>query len=199
VGGTAGAANNFTRVNETIPNQATSYNQTTVTGTTTTDDFNLDSAATAGIGASDTVSLVAVGGRVGSSAATAASIVYRLKSQPAGTTSESVSVPVAVNGWTTHRVTMPQIYQLTSYADPQSGGAWTPGLLDTTQVGYRSNVSQTTQRRVSTLWALVEFVPVARRAKVWNGSVWVASPAKVWSGSAWVEKPVKTWTGSAWA
>lgn len=37
-----------------------------------------------------------------------------------------------------------------------------------------------------------------QRAKVWDGSSWVAKPAKVWNGSAWVEKPVKVWNGSAW-
>ncbi|MCX5598429.1 hypothetical protein OOK29_09790 [Streptomyces phaeochromogenes] len=160
VGGTAGAANNYTRVNETPPNDATSYNQTTATGTTTTDDFNLDSSATAGIGAGERVTLVAVGGRIGSNAATAASLVYRIKSQTAGTVLESASVSVALNGWATHKAASPFPYQLTSYTDPQAGGAWTQALLDTAQIGYRSNVSQTTARRVSALWALAETVPV---------------------------------------
>lgn len=160
VGGTAGAANNYTRVNETPPNDATSYNQSTATGTTATDDFNLDSSATAGIGAGERVTLVAVGGRIGSNAATAASLVYRIKSQTAGTVLESASVSVALNGWATHKAASPFPYQLTSYTDPQAGGAWTQALLDTAQIGYRSNVSQTTARRVSALWALAETVPV---------------------------------------
>lgn len=159
VGGTAGAANNFTRINELTPDDATSYNATTVTGTTTIDDFNMESSTAAGIGASDTITLVQVGGRVGSSATTTASLVYRIKSQASGTLLESASVPVNVNGWQTHLATAGKTYQLTSYVDPQAGSAWTAALLDTTQIGYRTNVSQSSVRRVSTLWALVEFVP----------------------------------------
>ncbi|MFJ8798521.1 hypothetical protein [Streptomyces sp. NPDC102487] len=159
VGGTAGVANNFTRVNETTPNDLTSYNQTALTGTTTTDDLNLASALSAGIAPADQITLVQVGGRVGSIATTAASIVYRLKSQASGTTVESASVSVALNGWATHVNNTIRPYQLTSYSDPQSGGPWQPALLDTAQIGYRGNVAQTTTRRVSTVWLLVEFLP----------------------------------------
>lgn len=159
VGGTAGAANNFTRVDETTPDDATTYNETTATGTTTIDDFNLPSTASAGIGASDTISLVAVGARIGSNAVTAASLVYRVKSQSSGTVAESASVSVAVSGWASHRSAAPFVHQLVSYTDPQTGTAWTPSRIDSAQIGYRANVSQTTVRRVSTLWLLVEFVP----------------------------------------
>lgn len=159
VGGTAGAANNFTRVNERTPNDATSYNQTVATGTTTIDDFNLQSAASAGIGSADIINLVSVGIRAGSDNTTAASLVTRLKSQAAGTVVESASTSINVNGWQTHKGAVPRLYQLNSYTDPQSGGAWTPALLDTAQIGYRTNVSQVTTRRVSGLWALVEVIP----------------------------------------
>lgn len=161
VGGTAGAANNFTRVDETTPDDATTYNETSLSGTTTTDDFNLPTAASAGIAATDSITLVAVGARVGSNATTTASLVYRLKSQAGGTVAESASVSVAVNGWASHKAAAPFVHQLVAYTDPQGGGAWTASRLDTAQIGYRANVSQTTVRRVSTLWALVEFVPTA--------------------------------------
>lgn len=159
VGGTAGAANNYTRVAETTPDDATTYNETTATGTTTIDDYNLSSPATAGIGTDDLITLVQVGARIGSNAATAASLVYRLKAQAAGTTSESASVSVALNGWATHKATAPYIPQLTSYVNPQTSTAWTRTALDTAQVGVRSNVSQATARRVSAIWALVEYIP----------------------------------------
>lgn len=160
VGGTAGASNNFTRVSETTPDDATSYNQSTATGTTTIDDFNVTNASAAGIGASDTITLVQVGQRAGSNAATTASIVTRIKAAAAGTVAESASIPVNVNGWNTHANAIPKIYKLTAYVKPSST-AWTPGDLDTMQIGYRGNVSQSTQRRVTTLWALVEYVPAA--------------------------------------
>lgn len=164
VGGTAGAANNFTRVNERTPDDSTSYNQTTDTGTTTIDDFGLESAASAGIGSADLITCVQVGGRVSSDLTTAASIVYRIKSQAAGTVLESASVPVNNTGsagaWSVHRGQSPRPYQLTSYTDPQDATAWTAAKLDGAQIGYRGDVSQTTVRRVSTLWALVDFVPI---------------------------------------
>ncbi|MFJ8345036.1 beta strand repeat-containing protein [Streptomyces sp. NPDC094153] len=159
VGGTAGAANNWTRVSERTPDDATSYNQTSASGTTTIDDFKMESPTTAGIGATDTITLVQVGGRVASSATTAASIVYRLKGQAGGTVVESPSVSVANTAWSVHSGVSPRPYQLTAYTNPQTGTAWTPTTLGTAQVGYRGNVSQTSVRRVSTLWALAEFVP----------------------------------------
>ncbi|ELP64177.1 hypothetical protein PV735_05285 [Streptomyces turgidiscabies] len=164
VGGTAGAGNNYTRISETTPDDATSYNETAATGTTTIDDVNLDSSATAGIGAGERVALVQVGARIGSNAATAASLVYRIKSQAAGTVLESGSVSVALNGWASQKSAAPYVYQLTSYTDPQAGGAWTQALLDTAQIGYRTNVSQATTRRVSALWALVETIPLTTAA-----------------------------------
>lgn len=158
-GGTAGAANNWTRVAETPPDDGTTYNELTATGTTSSDDFTLSSAASAGIGASDPITLVAVGARVGSTATTAASIVTRLKGQAGGTLLESASTSVAVSGWTTHKSAVPRLYQLTAYVNPQTSTAWTRSALGTAQIGYRGNVSQATTRRVSNLWALVEFVP----------------------------------------
>ncbi|MFD7884092.1 hypothetical protein ACFV3N_16835 [Streptomyces bauhiniae] len=161
VGGTAGAANNWTRVSERPPDDVTSYNQFTSTGTTATDDFNVENCAAVGIGASDTVTLVQVGGRVASSTTTAASIVYRVKGQAAGTVLESGSVSVASTTWSVHSAVSPRPYLLTAYTNPQSGAAWTPSSLDSMQIGYRVNVSQVTTRRVSNLWALVEFVPAS--------------------------------------
>ncbi|MFD3646383.1 hypothetical protein ACFWUT_23305 [Streptomyces cyaneofuscatus] len=161
VGGTPGAANNWGRVAEVPPDDATSYNQTSVTGTTATDDFNVTDSGAAGIGSYDSVTLVQVGGRVASNAATAASIVYRLKGQSGATVQESTSVTVANTSWSVHAGVSPRPYRLTAYTNPQSGSAWTPADLDSIQIGYRGDVSQTTVRRVSTLWALVEVVPAA--------------------------------------
>lgn len=163
VGGTAGAANNFTRVNEVPPNDSTSYNQTAATGTTTIDDFNVDSSSSAGIGSADLITCVQVGARVSSDVTSAASVVYRIKGQAAGTVVESATVPVnntsTAGAWGTHRGQSPRPYQLTSYTSPQDSGAWTAAKLDNMQIGYRGDVSQTTARRISNLWALVDFVP----------------------------------------
>ena len=161
VGGTAGAANNFTRVAEVSPDDITTYNQTTVTGTTTIDDFNVTDAATAGIGAGDTITLVQVGHRHGSSATTTASVVTRLKGQAAGTLLESASLPVNINGWRTHANAVPKTHRITAYVNPQGSVAWTVSAINSMQIGYRGNVSQTAVRRMSSIWALVEYVPAS--------------------------------------
>lgn len=160
---TVGGTSNWQRVSEVTPDDATTYNATVATGTTTIDDHNMGSTSAAGI-SGERVTLVQVGGRIGSNAVTAASLVYRIKSQAAGTVLESGSVSVALNGWASHKAAAPFVYQLTSYTDPQAGGAWTTALLDQAQIGYRGNVSQTTARRVSTLWALVETIPITTAA-----------------------------------
>jgi hypothetical protein len=159
VGGTAGAANNWTRVAERTPDDSSSYNQTTASGTTTIDDYGVSSATDAGIGSADLINVVQVGARVGSDNTTAANVVYRLKSQSNGTVLESQSVTVAANFWSVHRGQSPRPYMLTSYTDPEDDSAWTAAKLNNAQIGIRSNVSQTTVRRVSTMWALVDFVP----------------------------------------
>lgn len=164
VGGTAGAANNFTRVSETTPDDTTSYNNTTATGTTTIDDFNVTDSATAGIPSASAITLVQVGQRAGSSATTTASIVTRIKGQAAGTTTESASIPVNTTAFNTHATATPKTHALTAYTNPQTSTAWTTTSLDSMQIGYRGNVSQTTQRRITTLWALVEFVAAASAA-----------------------------------
>lgn len=172
---TVGGTSNWQRVSEITPDDATTYNATVATGTTTIDDHNLSSTATAGV-SGERVTLVQVGGRIGSNAVTAASLVYRIKSQTAGTVLESASVSVALNGWATHKAAAPFIQQLTSYTDPQAGGAWTTALLDQAQIGYRSNVSQTTARRVSALWALVETIPITTTALTLAAATEAAQP-----------------------
>jgi hypothetical protein len=159
VGGTAGQANNWTRVNQRTPDDSTSYNQTASTGTTAIDDFALEPSISAGIGAADRINVVQVGGRISSDATTAASIVYRLKSQTGGAVAESGSVSTNVTTWQTNNASTPRYQRLTSYADPQDGTAWTAAKLGNAQVGYRANVSQTTIRRVSGVWLVVDFVP----------------------------------------
>lgn len=172
VGGTAGQASNWTRVAELTPDDSTSYNQTIISGSTTIDDFVCGTPAGVGITAWDTVTLVAVGSRVGSNSTTTAAMTFRLKGQAGGTLLESASTSCAVNGWVTHQNGSLHLYRVTAYTNPQTSAAWTPNDLNTVQVGYRNNASQTTQRRVSTVWALVEFVPqpIPARSLVVNGA-----------------------------
>lgn len=158
VGGTA----NFNRVNEVTPDDATTYNKRIATGTLI-DDHNLASSASAGIGASDTITLAAVGLRMGATTTTAtnAAGILRIKGQASGTVSESASFGFNVNGWTTNAIAVPKNYVLTAYTNPQTSTAWTTSTLDTMQIGYKNATSATVDIRASTVWALVEYVPVA--------------------------------------
>ncbi len=160
-GGTAVVGN----INEVTPDDATNYNKRTLTGTKI-DDWTCESSSSAGIGSSDTITLVSVGQRAGATNATATnrSDILRIKSASGGTVSESGTIDISVNGWLTHNDGSPKVYQLTSYTDPTTGSAWTPtgtNSLDNMQIGYKSGTSSTTEIRVTTIWALVEYVPSA--------------------------------------
>lgn len=158
--GGAGDANNYTECNETTPNDATSYVKRTSTGAKV-DDYACGSSSGAGIGATDLIKFVAVGARVGALSATATGRNYaaRIKSQASGTVTTGATAACNINGWTTHVVAAPKNYQLTSYTDPQAGGAWTPSLLDTMQIGVTTVTSSANEIRVSTVWAVVEYIP----------------------------------------
>lgn len=84
--------------------------------------------------------------------------------QIVGTTTESASIPVNTTAFNTHATAVPKVHKITAYTNPATGSAWTTTGLNSMQIGYRSNVSQTTQRRVSNVWALVDYIPVT----VWN-------------------------------
>ncbi len=166
----AGGTNNWDRVDEITPDDATTYNKRINTGTLI-DDHALESSANAGIDSGATITLVQVGVRIGaiSATSTARDGVLRIKSQASGTLLESAAIDWSVNGWATHMDTTGiQVYKLTSYTDPQGGGAWTPALLDTAQIGYKNNTSSTNEIRVSTAWALVEFIPSAHVTKTFT-------------------------------
>lgn len=128
--------------------------------TTDIGDFNMESSSNAGIGTSDTINLVQVGIRM--AAATAASTTHRLrlKSQSGGTILFGTTTTTAVTAFNTHDDVSPKVYKLTSYTDPQAGGAWTPALLDTAQIGV-TTTDGTPDLVVSTLWALVEYQAAA--------------------------------------
>lgn len=160
-GGAAGDTNNYQDVDEVTPDDATSYLKR-ITTTIKVDDFNLPTSASVGIGASDTITLVAVGARGGAISTTAGvqrEVLLRIKSQASGTVLKSSNVDYSANGWVTHSDPTPKNYKLHSYTDPQAGGAWTPSLIDSMQIGIETANSSTTEVRYSTIWALVEYVP----------------------------------------
>ncbi len=129
-------------------------------------DLNLPTAASVGIGASDTITLVQVGARIAGSATGNFTYNTRIKSQASGTVASGTVITVNSNQiFVTHDDAVPKVYSLTSYTDPQAGGAWTPSLLDSAQIGVIAP-DAAPDCWVGELWALVEYVPKPKRGAV---------------------------------
>jgi hypothetical protein len=160
-GGTAGVANNYTRVNEVALDFNTTQNETTNNNTTTIDDFTITSATTAGISGSDVINAIQVGAYAGSSATSGSNLlVLRIKGQSSGTVTEGTAYAVEnFSGYAAYTTVAPRLPTLTSYTNPQTGTAWTASAINTAQIGYRASSATTNSRYVSTLWATVDFAP----------------------------------------
>lgn len=161
-GGTAGAANNFTRVNEVTPDNATSFN-----GSTTLNQEDLFNVTDSGIGASDTVNVVEVWGTWRNSTADSVeAIVLELLKTSGGTKTTSGNIIPNTTSWLTNKTSGSSGFPLTpiivSYTDPD-GSAWTQTTLDSMQIGYKYTIDGTTTRRidVTQIHALVDYTPVS--------------------------------------
>lgn len=158
--GSAGDSSNYQDVDETTPDDATTYLKRT--SGRPIDDYNVEDSSTAGIGSSDTITLVQVGVRVAASSSIASihrQLTYRIKGQSGGTVIEQIDNNCNTTIYRTHWNTIPRNYRLTAYVNPQTSTAWTPSTLDSMQIGIQPDTSSTVEVRVSTMWALVEYVP----------------------------------------
>jgi hypothetical protein len=159
-GGGAGDSNNFNQVDELTPDDATSNLESTgVNGII--DDYNLE-ATPAAIGSGDTINLVHVGYRGRAEAAgDGDGVSLRIKSTSSGTVETGSSIVMNGTTWRTNAVTTPQNYTLTLYDLPgASTTAWTKADLDTAQIGMIADDTGGVASEASTLWLLVEYVPV---------------------------------------
>jgi hypothetical protein len=156
VGGTAGSSNNFTRVNEVTPNDATSYNASAALNAE--DLFNCDDS---GIGSSDLVRVVSVGVRMANlvSADATAAIKLEIEKTGSGTKSQSADIIPNSTSFATNAAANPRNYPLTTYQDPD-GANWTQTTLDSMQIGYIEDVANTQSIAISAIWALVDYLPV---------------------------------------
>jgi len=156
-GDAAATAGIFADIDEVTPDDATSYIEV---DTAIPANYNFESSADRGIGALDTITLVQAGTRQRPETAASAAWTPQIKSQSGGTTESGTSTTHNDTTWKTNGDVLPRVYKLTSYVDPQAGGAWTPALLDTMIVGV--NVTDATPDLwFSTIWVLVEHVPAA--------------------------------------
>lgn len=160
VGGTAGAANNFTRVNENPPSE-TQYNRSTAgdSSTNEVDEYTLPSSSSVGISSGDAIRLVQVSQYVGSNTGgTGFFIKTRIKSQSGGTLLESSDIECGNSSFNTPVAgTNSRRATLVSYVNPQTGSSWTPTALDSAQIGVKATGASASQRRLGAIWAIVEY------------------------------------------
>lgn len=124
-------------------------------------DVNVESSSDAGIGASDTITLVHVGEREAGASASTHAWNTRIKSASGGTVTSSGVLNSASASSFTNDDAVPRNYAMKSYTDPTTGVAWTPtgtNSLDNMQIGINAT-DATPDINLTTLWAVVEFVP----------------------------------------
>lgn len=152
IGGTAGAANNFTRVDEVPPDDATSYNGDLVSGHI--DDYNITDTP-AGIGSTDTINVVTIRARYRAIiAGSDSAFVMRFKKAASGTVGESSAIAPSTTTWTT---TTNGSYKL--YQNPDATTI-TKATLDTSQIGMRISTGNTNAADITNIVLIVDSTPV---------------------------------------
>jgi len=154
VGGTAGTANNYTRVNDVTPDDATSYNGK---NTSFSEDLHNIDNTPAGIGSSDTINVIQVGVRYAGAAAslnTPFQVEYASASLAA--IGSSATITPANATYVTNANAVPRNYPYTAYQTPDPT-TLTKANLDTSQIGYLTGTGATNEVRISAIWLLVEW------------------------------------------
>lgn len=153
-GGVAGAGNNFTRVNEVTPDDATTLN-----GSNTLNEEDLFNVDNTSLSFKDTVNVVALGARFRNDTADATTaITFQLEKTGSGTKASSSAMVPNSTVWKTNSILTPWAYPITTYQDPDAAN-WTQSTLDTAQGGYKLTTGGTNRVEVSTLWLLVDYTP----------------------------------------
>lgn len=152
-GGTAGAANNFTRVDETTPDGATTFN-----GSNTLNQLDLFAVGSNTIG-SGSVTLVEIHDWYRASVASAeSSFKTEVEKTTGGTKAQSAALTPNSTTFKSNANANPNLPPQTLYLDPD-GAAWTSTTIGTMQIGYTISTASTNRADLSTIWAYVEYVP----------------------------------------
>lgn len=194
-GGTAGSSNNYTRVNETTPDDATTYNGAALLNAE--DLFNFSAS---GIGSNDLVKTVLVGGRFADlvAADATASIKLEIMKTSGGTKTQSAAIIPNQTTWFTNAPAAPRNYPLITYTDPD-GAAWTQTTLDSLQAGYTQNATGAQTIAVSTIFVSVDYLPTTTTTKTETGTARIQKSAtQTETGVARIQKSAsQTETGTA--
>lgn len=155
-GGSAGAGNNFGRVSEISPDDATTFN-----GSNTTNEEDLYNVDDSGIGASDTVNVVEADVWHRASAATNNSIYkVEIEKTSGGTVSQGSAVTPSSTTFIENVTAVPLISTQILYNDPD-GSPWTKTTIDSMQIGMKITTGSTNRADISTIWVYVDYTPSA--------------------------------------
>lgn len=156
-GGTAGAANNFTRVDETTPNDATDFN-----GSSTLNEEDLYNLTSPGMNSTDFVKVVELWARFRNSTADAtAAVRFEAEKAAAGTILQSAAIVPNSTTFRMNTAAVPKTPPLVMYTDPD-GAPWTFATLVTAEAGMKLTVAPgTAGRRIDVTWVafIVEVQP----------------------------------------
>jgi hypothetical protein len=149
--GSAGTANNYTLVDETIPDTADFVQSVTLNAE---DLYNFSAS---GIQATDRVNLVAVGGRFANDTADATTAFkFEIEKAAGGTKSQSSAIVPNSTTYQTNASAAPRNYPLTLYTDPD-GAPWAQATLDSLQAGVLLTAAGANKARIAAVWVLVDY------------------------------------------
>ena len=145
----------WTSVDEVTPDDSSTY--AVLDADNDILDVCLESHSEVGLYKSDEISFIQVGIRESAASSATESWKLRIKGQSGGTLQEGTTTEHNDTTYRTNGDTLPRLYTLTAYVNPQTGDGMYAEELDTFQIGVQA-VDATPDIRVSTLWALVEYV-----------------------------------------
>lgn len=171
---TATGANNFNEVDETTPDDVTSYVDTAGISINNTDSYNID-ATPAALDSNATINCVSVGVRYARSAASTADI-FNVQWTAGGNTDSGSAIQPNSSTWKTNANAAPALYTLTSYDMPgASTTAITKSDLDSAEIGIvATTVANSNDARVSALWMVVDYLPSTYVESIWATSLTTA-------------------------
>lgn len=160
----AGDANNYTLVDEDNPDDAT-----TMVQSVTANAIDMYNVADSGIGSSDVVNCVMVGGKFRNNTADATtSFRFRIEKTSSGTVTESASIVPNSTTWNPNAIAIPRNFPIILYQDPD-GSAWTQSTLDSMQIGVKLIAAGTNRVQVTSVVASVDYTPSTTAVKTLNG------------------------------
>jgi endo-1,4-beta-D-glucanase Y len=155
----AGAGANYENVDETTPDDATTYVDTNGRANNDTDSYTITDPPTA-MQSGDTVKVVHVGARFARSAANT-SDTFQVRVTAGGNTDSSATIQPNTTTWRTNAIAVPRTYPLTTYDMPgASTTAWSKSDLTSAEIGMIAiSTANSNDAYISAVWLAYEYAP----------------------------------------